>query len=150
MKTKIQNSSLENNSLEPITHKIAKDLKIKVSEVEKISERLIKKDLLLDHSLNKNNNNDDDRTPMDFLNDTSLKPDEITLNNEIHGNRKRVIKKSLHALNDKEKALVNAFYTGAKNELASLRDELMRDVSPVDDELPKNHIVNHAEMRESS
>ena len=82
----------------------AKDLKIKVSEVEKISERLIKKDLLLDHSLN--NNNDDDRTPMDFLNDTSLKPDEITLNNEIHGNRKRVIKKSLHALNDKEKHII--------------------------------------------
>ena len=58
--------------------------------------------------------------------------------------------KLVHASNDDEKALVNAFYTGAKNELASLRDELMRDVSPVDDELPKNHIVNHAEMRESS
>lgn len=55
--------------------------------------------------------------------------------------------KLVHALNDKEKALVNAFYTGAKNELESLRDELMSDVSPVDDELPKNHIVNHAEMR---
>ena len=104
LKIKIQNLSLENNSLNPITHKIAKDLKIKVSEVEKISERLIKKDLLLDHSLN--NNNDDDRTPMDFLNDTSLNPDEITLNNDIHGNRKRVIKKSLQALNDKEKHII--------------------------------------------
>ena len=104
LKIKIQDLSLENNSLNPITHKIAKDLKIKVSEVEKISERLIKKDLLLDHSLN--NNNDDDRTPMDFLNDTSLKPDEITLNNDIHGNRKRVIKKSLQALNDKEKHII--------------------------------------------
>ena len=104
LKIKIQNLSLENNSLNSITHKIAKDLKIKVSEVEKISERLIKKDLLLDHSLN--NNNDDDRTPMDFLNDTSLKPDEITLNNDIHGNRKRVIKKSLQALNDKEKHII--------------------------------------------
>jgi RNA polymerase sigma-32 factor len=105
LKIKIQNLSLENNSLNSITHKIAKDLKIKVSEVEKISERLIKKDLLLDHSLN-NNNNDDDRTPMDFLNDTSLKPDEITLNNEIHGNRKKVIKKSLQALNDREKHII--------------------------------------------
>ena len=104
LKIKIQNLSLENNSLNSITHKIAKDLKIKVSEVEKISERLIKKDLLLDHSLN--NNNDDDRTPMDFLNDTSLNPDEITLNNDIHGNRKRVIKKSLQALNDKEKHII--------------------------------------------
>ena len=104
LKIKIQNLSLENNSLNLITHKIAKDLKIKVSEVEKISERLIKKDLLLDHSLN--NNNDDDRTPMDFLNDTSLNPDEITLNNDIHGNRKRVIKKSLQALNDKEKHII--------------------------------------------
>ena len=104
LKTKIQNSTLENNNPEPITHKIAKDLKIKVSELEKISERLIKKDLLLDHSLN--NNNDDDRTPMDFLNDTSLKPDEITLNNEIHGNRKKVIKKSLQALNDREKHII--------------------------------------------
>ena len=104
LKIKIQNLSLENNSLNSITHKIAKDLKIKVSEVEKISERLIKKDLLLDHSLN--NNNDDDRTPMDFLNDTSLNPDEITLNNDIHGNRKRVIKKSLQALNDREKHII--------------------------------------------
>ena len=104
LKIKIQNLSLENNSFNPFTHKIGKDLKIKVSEVEKISERLIKKDLLLDHSLN--NNNDDDRTPMDFLNDTSLKPDEITLNNEIHGNRKKVIKKSLQALNDREKYII--------------------------------------------
>ena len=103
LKTKIQNSSLENNNLEPITHKIAKDLKIKVSELEKIFERVNKKDLLLDHSLN---NNDDDRTPLDFLNDTSLTPDEITLNNDIHGNRKRVIKKSLQALNDKEKHII--------------------------------------------
>ena len=55
--------------------------------------------------------------------------------------------KLVHASNDEEKALVNVFYTGAKNELASLRDELMSDVSPVDDELPANHIVNHAEMR---
>ena len=31
LKIKIQNSSLENNNLEPITHKLAKDLKIKVS-----------------------------------------------------------------------------------------------------------------------
>ena len=103
LKTKIQNSSLENNNLESITDKIAKDLKIKVSEVEKIFERVIKKDLLLDHSLN---NNDDDRTPLDFLSDTSLNPDEITLNNDIHGNRKRVIKKSLQALNDKEKHII--------------------------------------------
>ena len=103
LKIKIQNSSLENNNLVQITDKIAKDLKIKVSEVEKIFERVIKKDLLLDHSLN---NNDDDRTPMDFLNDTSLNPDEITLNNDIHGNRKRVIKKSLQALNDKEKHII--------------------------------------------
>ena len=103
LKTKIQNSSLENNNLEPITHKIAKDLKIKVSELEKIFERVIKKDLLLDHSLN---NKDDDRTPLDFLNNTSLNPDEITLNNDIHGNRKRVIKKSLQALNDKEKHII--------------------------------------------
>ena len=104
LKIKIQNLSLENNTFNPFTHKIAKDLKIKVSEVEKISERLIKKDLLLDHSLN--NNNDDDRTPMDFLNDTSLKPDEITLNNEINGNRKKVIKKYLQALNDREKHII--------------------------------------------
>ena len=40
--------------MEPITHKIAKDLRIKVEEVEKISERVIKKDLMLDHSLNNN------------------------------------------------------------------------------------------------
>ena len=54
--------------------------------------------------------------------------------------------KLVHAFNDKEKALVNAFYTGAKNELELLRDELMSNVPPVDDELPENCIINHAEM----
>ena len=103
VKNKIQNSSFENNNLQPITDKIAEDMKIKVSEVEKISERVLKKDLLLDHSLN---NTEDNRTPMDFLNDTSLNPDEITLNNDIYSNRKRVLKKSLEALNDKEKHII--------------------------------------------
>ena len=103
LKNKIQNSSFENNNLQPITDKIAEDMKIKVSEVEKISERVLKKDLLLDHSLN---NTEDNRTPMDFLNDTSLNPDEITINNDISGNRKRVLKKSLEALNDKEKHII--------------------------------------------
>ena len=103
LKIKIQNSSLENNNLVQITDKIAKDLKIKVSEVEKIFERVIKKDLLLDHSLN---NTEDNRTPMNFLNNNSLNPDEITLNNDICGNRKRVLKKSLKALNDKEKYII--------------------------------------------
>ena len=104
LKNKIQNSSLENNSMEPITHKIAKDLRIKVEEVEKISERVIKKDLMLDHSLN--NNDDDNRTPMDFLNDDSMNPDEIVLNDDINGNRKKVLKTSLRALNDKEKHII--------------------------------------------
>lgn len=55
--------------------------------------------------------------------------------------------KLAHASNDEEKALINAFCTGATNELESLRDELMGDVSPADDELPENYIINHAEMR---
>ena len=103
VKNKIQNSSLENNSSQPISSEIAKEMKIKISEVEKISERILKKDLLLDHSLN---NTDDNRTPMDFLNDTSLNPGEISLNNDIHFNRKKVLKKSLEALNDKEKHII--------------------------------------------
>ena len=103
LKNKIQNSSFENNNLQSITDKIAEDMKIKVSEVEKISERVLKKDLLLDHSLN---NTEDNRTPMDFLNDTSLNPAEITLNNDIYSNRKRVLKKSLEALNNKEKHII--------------------------------------------
>ena len=78
-------------------------MKIEVSEVEKISERVLKKDLLLDHSLN---NTEDNRTPMNFLNNNSLNPDEITLNNDICGNRKRVLKKSLEALNNKEKYII--------------------------------------------
>ncbi|MGY0314263.1 hypothetical protein ACV4QK_20550 (plasmid) [Alteromonas macleodii] len=52
--------------------------------------------------------------------------------------------KLVHASNDEEKALVNAFYTGVKNELESLRDELMSNVPPVDDELAENYIINHA------
>ena len=103
LKSKIENASLENNNFQPITYQIAKDMKIKVSEVEKISERILKKDLLLDHSLN---NTDDNRTPMDFLNDTSSNPDEITLNNDIHCYRKKILKESLKALNDKEKHII--------------------------------------------
>ena len=104
LKNKIQNSSLENKSLEPITNQIANDLKVKVSEVEKISERVLKKDLLLDHSLN--NNDEDNRTPMDFLNDTSLNPFEISLNKNIDEKRKKIIKESLCALNEKEKHII--------------------------------------------
>ena len=103
LKNKIQNSFLENNDPQSITYEIAKDMKIKISEVEKFSERIFKKDLLLDHSLN---NTEDNRTPIDFLNDTSLNPDEITINNDISGNRKRVLKKSLEALNNKEKHII--------------------------------------------
>jgi RNA polymerase sigma-32 factor len=103
LKNKIQNSSLGNNNFQPITHQIAQDIKIKVSEVEKISERIFKKDLLLDHSIN---NTEDSRTPMDFLNDPSLNPGEIILNNDIHSHRKKILKKSLKALNDKEKFII--------------------------------------------
>ena len=103
LKNKIQNSSLGNNNFQPITHQIAQDIKIKVSEVEKISERIFKKDLLLDHSIN---NTEDSRTPMDFLNDPSLNPGEIILNNDIHCHRKKILKKSLKALNDKEKFII--------------------------------------------
>ena len=67
----IENSSYDNIGSETISEKIAKDLRIKISDVEKISERVIKKDLLLDHAFN---NEDDNRTPLDFLNDNSLVP----------------------------------------------------------------------------
>ena len=79
-------------------------MKIKVSEVEKISQRVLKKDLFLDHSLN--NDDDDNRTPLDFLSDTSENPDEIALSNDINDNRKKVLKKSLDVLNDKEKYII--------------------------------------------
>ena len=81
LKNKIENSSYENNGSETISEKIAKDLRIKISDVEKISERVIKKDLLLDHAFN---NEDDNRTPLDFLNDNSLNPYEITLKNDTN------------------------------------------------------------------
>ncbi|PPR34456.1 MAG: RNA polymerase sigma factor RpoH [Alphaproteobacteria bacterium MarineAlpha6_Bin3] len=103
LKNKIENSSYENNGSETISEKIAKDLRIKISDVEKISERVIKKDLLLDHAFN---NEDDNRTPLDFLNDNSLNPYEITLKNDTNINRKKVIAKSLKALNDKEKHII--------------------------------------------
>ena len=103
LKNKIQNASHENDNLEPINNKIAKEMKIKVSEVEKISQRVLKKDLFLDHSLN---NDDDNRTPLDFLSDSSENPDEIVLNNDINNNRKKVLKKSLDVLNDKEKYII--------------------------------------------
>ena len=104
LKNKIQNASHENDNLEPINNKIAKEMKIKVSEVEKISQRVLKKDLFLDHSLN--NDDDDNRTPLDFLSDVSENPDQIALNNDINDNRKKVLKKSLDVLNDKEKHII--------------------------------------------
>ena len=64
----------------------------------------LKKDLFLDHSLN--NDDDDNRTPLDFLRDTSENPDEIALSNDINDNRKKVLKKSLDVLNDKEKHII--------------------------------------------
>ena len=79
-------------------------MKINVSEVEKISQRVLKKDLFLDHSLN--NDDDDNRTPLDFLSDTSENPDQIALNNDINDNRKKVLNKSLDVLNDKEKHII--------------------------------------------
>ena len=103
LKNKIENSSLENKSNLPISEEIAKNMKIKSSEVEKVSERILKRDMLLDHSLS---NNDDNRTPMDFLNDTSMTPDEITLQNDVQIKRKNIIKKSLDALNEKEKYII--------------------------------------------
>ena len=104
IKTKIENSSLENNNnTKCLTHEIAKDMNVKVSEVEKISERVLKRDMLLDHSLS---NKDDDRTPMDFLNDTSMCPDEISLKLDIENNRKKILKNSLVVLNDKEKHII--------------------------------------------
>jgi RNA polymerase sigma-32 factor len=104
LKNKIQDASFDNDSLEPINNKIAKEMKINVSEVEKISQRVLKKDLFLDHSLN--NDDDDNRTPLDFLSNASENPDQIVLNNDINDNRKKVIKKSLDVLNDKEKHII--------------------------------------------
>ncbi|MCG7556073.1 hypothetical protein [Pseudoalteromonas sp. Of11M-6] len=52
----------------------------------------------------------------------------------------------VHASNDDEELVINSFYSGAKNELELLRDELMNHVTPVDDELPEKHIINHSEM----
>ena len=66
--------------------------------------QVLKKDLFLDHSLN--NDDDDNRTPLDFLSDTSENPDQIALNNDINDNRKKVLNKSLDVLNDKEKHII--------------------------------------------
>ena len=43
---------------------------------------------------------------MDFLSNASENPDQIALNNDINDNRKKVIKKSLDVLNDKEKHII--------------------------------------------
>jgi len=104
IKDKIQNSSLKDNSLLPLSHQIAKDMGVKVSEVENISERVLKKDLLLNHTAT--NDSEDNRTPLEFLNDNSLTPDQVSMNNDIHLNRKKVLKKSLIVLNDKEKHII--------------------------------------------
>ena len=103
IRNKIENYSLENSSNKSITHEIAKDMNVKVSEVENISERVLKRDMLLDHSLK---NSDDERTPLDFLNDTSMCPDEISLKLDMENNRKKVLKSSLIVLNDKEKHII--------------------------------------------
>lgn len=51
-----------------------------------------------------------------------------------------------HASSGEEKSVINSFYSGAKNELELLRDELMNHVTPVDDEMPENNVINRSEM----
>tara|TARA_B100001123_G_scaffold439903_1_gene577735 strand:- start:85 stop:963 length:879 start_codon:yes stop_codon:yes gene_type:complete len=122
LKHKIENSSLENNSNSPMSEKIAKDMKIKVSEVETVSERILKRDLLLDHAFK---NDEDDRTPLDFLSDPSTTPDEIALQSDIEINRKKIIKKSLNALNDKEKYIIrNRHLDNSHRTLEAIGSEL--------------------------
>ena len=121
MKEKINNSSIQGEN-DDYKNKFAKKLKIKVSEFEKIAERVTKKDYQLDQPVGDN----DKRNSIDSLVDQNNLQDEVVVNENMQKNRKFIIKKALNALNDKEKhILMKRHLTEEPKTLESVGKELL-------------------------
>ena len=104
IREKINNFSQNNNINDDLfKEKLAKKLKLKVAEIDTLSERIVKKDFQLDQT---SNDPDDNRNPLEFLKDQSILPDDLVIKDNIEANRKLVLKESINVLNDKEKHII--------------------------------------------
>ena len=104
IREKINNFSQNNDINDDLfKEKLAKKLKLKVAEIDKLSERIVKKDFQLDQT---SNDPDDNRNPLEFLKDQSILPDDLVIKDNIEANRKLVLKESINVLNDKEKHII--------------------------------------------
>jgi len=104
IREKINNFSQNNDINDDLfKEKLAKKLKLKVAEIDTLSERIVKKDFQLDQT---SNDPDDNRNPLEFLKDQSILPDDLVIKDNIEANRKLVLKESINVLNDKEKHII--------------------------------------------
>ena len=104
IREKINNFSQNNEINDDLfKEKLAKKLKLKVAEIDTLSERIVKKDFQLDQA---SNDPDDNRNPLEFLKDQSILPDDLVIKDNIEANRKLVLKESINVLNDKEKHII--------------------------------------------
>ena len=104
IREKINNLSQNNDINDDLfKEKLAKKLKLKVAEIDTLSERIVKKDFQLDQA---SNDPDDNRNPLEFLKDQSILPDDLVIKDNIEANRKLVLKESINVLNDKEKHII--------------------------------------------
>ena len=104
IREKINNFSQNNEINDDLfKEKLAKKLKIKVSDIDTLSEINFKKDFQLDQT---SNDPDDNRNPLEFLKDQSILPDDLVIKDNIEANRKLVLKESINVLNDKEKHII--------------------------------------------
>ena len=104
IREKINNFSQNNDINDDLfKEKLAKKLKLKVAEIDTLSERIVKKDFQLDQA---SNDPDDNRNPLEFLKDQSILPDDLVIKDNIEANRKLVLKESINVLNDKEKHII--------------------------------------------
>ena len=104
IREKINNFSQNNEINDDLfKEKLAKKLKLKVAEIDTLSERIVNKDFQLDQA---SNDPDDNRNPLEFLKDQSILPDDLVIKDNIEANRKLVLKESINVLNDKEKHII--------------------------------------------
>ena len=120
---RIQNmiNNLSNDSY-VIKEELAKKLNIKISDIDKFSEKAFKKDCQIDQI---NSDSDDNRSPINFLKDSNPLPEEVTINDDFNKNRKFILKETLKILSNKEKYIIMKRYlTHEPNTLEAIGKEL--------------------------
>ena len=112
VQNKIKNAALIYDDNFSVSKNLAKELGVKISDIEKISERILKKDLQLDQKIRE----EDNRNPMEFLQDQSILPDDVVINKDIQENRRNILNQSLDALNNKERHIIKKRHLGYNKE----------------------------------